>query len=879
VLAGEIPMSRRSIALLPLLLATLVPAAASAGPAEGAAVLALHDGPWSAPAERPSALAPREPSAPARFALWQPEAPPGAGDLARLAASGIAVVEAWDQWTLVVALDARATQLDALPLGGTLVPLPPGSRRLVGGLQRGTERPVRLELRLFPGADREAVRDAATALGARPERASDVAGLLVTVEPARAERLAALEGVAWAGPARGRRVLLNEASRGAIGVGALQAAPFSLEGTGEVAGVWDGGPPNPDHPDLAGRLVYADTSGSSHCPDCAHATHVACTVAGNGAGSLAAGGTARQWRGMAPASAVIAYDFFGDLQAEYRAAWRDRGVRASNNSWDYCVDPAIPECEPCTAFSSYHPDSRDFDALVAGEAPSLLLVFAAGNARNDGICGQDTAPPYLNFRTLVPPSTAKNAITVGATDAAGAMSEFSSWGPAADGRSKPDVVAAGVSVRSCSDPGTGYRALSGTSMATPAVTGAALLLRELLARGGTDEPPASALKALLIHGARDLDSGPGFAAGPDAASGWGLVDAEASGRAASEGGLALATLGPGDVLTWELEVPEGSPALRATLAWSDPAPSLAAASQLVHDLDLTAVDPAGVEHYPWALDPDAPSAAARRDAPNRRDNVERVDVESPLPGRWELRVRGTAVVLGRQALALVTSLPAEPRDAFEPVSPEDAAAVAPGGAPIPFAWHAGEFTAFQLAFFSRGGMRPFQVLPRRGTGATAMALDPASWRQLLLRMAHGPIEWGVRAQDAQGRVVDSPRHRLSLAPPRPPEVVCPADGARFSADGAALEGGCEGPGPWLRWDAQGSAAFKVRWSSRADLRNATTAGSGYRLTSAGLTPTLAQWRDLAARARGNGGVVYVQVQGRDGAQRRTESSPLRLVIE
>ncbi len=871
-------MSRRPTAFLTFLLAALALPVASAATPQGATLL-LHDGPWPAAPQPPAALAPRAPDGSPRFALWQPAAAPSPEDLERLAAAGIAVVEAWDGRTLVVALDQRAAGLDALPAGGALLALPPGSRRLLGRPLRAEAVPARVELRLFPGADRPAVLEAARRLGARPEPGPEGAPPVIEPGPCPAEALAAIDGVAWVAPARGRRVPLNEASRGAIGVNPLQAAPWALEGTGQVAGVWDGGPPNPDHPDLAGRLVYADASGSAHCADCAHATHVACTVAGSGEGSLAAGGVARQWRGMAPAAAVMAYDFYGDLPAEYRAAWRDRGVRASNNSWGYCVDPADPGCEPCSAFSSYLQDSRDFDALVAGEAPSLLLVFAAGNARNDGICGQETTPPYLNFRTLVPPSTAKNAITVGATDAAGAMSAFSSWGPAGDGRIKPDVVADGVSVLSCGDPGTGYRAMSGTSMATPAVTGAALLLRELLVRGGAAEPPASALKALLVHGARDLVDGPGYAPGPDAASGWGLVDATASATAVNENALVLAAVGSDEELTWELDVPDGSPALRATLAWSDPAASLAAAAQLVNDLDLTALDPAGAEHHPWALDPGAPGAAPRRDEPNPRDNVERVDVENPAPGRWQLRVRGATVLLGRQAFALVTSLPAEARNAFEPVAPDDGASVAPDTPPLRFAWHAGEYTAFQFALFSRGGTRPFLLLPRRGTGATAFTLDPASWRQLLLRMARGPVEWGVRAQDALGHPVDSPRHALRLAMPRAPGVSCPAEGASFTADGAALAGGCEDAGPWLRWEANGSSAFQVRWSTRPDMRNATVAGAGYRLQGTGFTPTLAQWRSLAARARTNGGEVFVQVQGRDSAQRRTESALLRVVIE
>lgn len=109
------------------------------------------------------------------------------------------------------------------------------------------------------------------------------------------------------------------------------------------------------------------------------------------------------------------------------------------------------------------------------------------------------------YTTLTIPSTAQRAIAVGAYNAfTGSLAPFSGRGFTRDNRIKPDLVAPGVNINSCS-PGGGYSIRSGTSMATPSVTGAAALLMEWgIVRGNDQYLYGEKLKAYLINGARPL---------------------------------------------------------------------------------------------------------------------------------------------------------------------------------------------------------------------------------------------------------------------------------------------------------------------------------------------------------------------------------------
>lgn len=124
--------------------------------------------------------------------------------------------------------------------------------------------------------------------------------------------------------------------------------------------------------------------------------------------------------------------------------------------------------------------------------------------------------------TLTIPSTATRAITVGAYDSAqNTIAPFSGRGFTWNNQFvKPDIVAPGVNITSCS-PGGGYEQRSGTSMATPFVAGTASLLMQWGIVNGNDLfLYGEKMRAYLINGARNL---PGFSEYPNPQTGWGTL--------------------------------------------------------------------------------------------------------------------------------------------------------------------------------------------------------------------------------------------------------------------------------------------------------------------------------------------------------------------
>lgn len=123
--------------------------------------------------------------------------------------------------------------------------------------------------------------------------------------------------------------------------------------------------------------------------------------------------------------------------------------------------------------------------------------------------------------TLTIPSTAAKVITVGAYDSRlNAYADFSGRGGERLSYPKPDLVAPGVNI-TAPVPGGGYANVTGTSFATPFVTGAAALMMEWgIVRRNDSFLWGEKVKAYLRRGAQPL---PGFEKYPNESVGWGTL--------------------------------------------------------------------------------------------------------------------------------------------------------------------------------------------------------------------------------------------------------------------------------------------------------------------------------------------------------------------
>lgn len=145
---------------------------------------------------------------------------------------------------------------------------------------------------------------------------------------------------------------------------------------------------------------------------------------------------------------------------------------------------------------------------------------------SENVLNRGTAFRYPTERgTLTIPSTSQRVISVGAYDSLTfAYADFSGRG-GLEGESKPDLVAPGVDITAPTPSGI-YQTFTGTSFATPFVSGAAALMMEWgIVRGNDPYLYGEKVKAYLRRGARPL---PGFTEYPNPQVGYGALCVEES---------------------------------------------------------------------------------------------------------------------------------------------------------------------------------------------------------------------------------------------------------------------------------------------------------------------------------------------------------------
>lgn len=318
----------------------------------------------------------------------------------------------------------------------------------------------------------------------------------------------------------------------------------------------------------------------------------------------------------------------------------NNAARVSNNSWGG------------TTGGPYDSDAQAYDALVrdvgaAGKNRQMVVVFAAGNGG-----------PGLN--TIESPGSAKNVFTVGASenvrsmtpanggndvsgndgcgttdsdaDNANDIASFSSRGPCADGRMKPDIVAPGTHITGgapqaspppapsgtgqglssftslgiCALPGSGaagnannffplgqqfFTESSGTSHSTPAVSGACALLRQYFINASNTPPSPAMTKAYLMNSARYMTGAFANDTLWSPAQGMGEMNLgtafDGAWRILRDQLAFEKFTAPGQSRSYSGKVYDPTKPFRVTLAWTDAPGSTTASKALVNDLNLT----------------------------------------------------------------------------------------------------------------------------------------------------------------------------------------------------------------------------------------------------------------------------------------------------
>ncbi|MEU9093965.1 S8 family serine peptidase, partial [Streptomyces sp. NPDC048428] len=242
-------------------------------------------------------------------------------------------------------------------------------------------------------------------------------------------------------------------------VNAPQAWAEGYDGKGTKVAVLDTGI-DEDHPDVKDRILETRSfiPGEEVDDRNGHGTHVASTIAGSGAASDGLN------KGVAPEAGLLVGKVLSN-----EGSGADSGIiEAMEWAKAEGADVVSMSLGSSVPDDGSDPMSQAVNSLSADGGP--LFVIAAGNAYGAGTIGS--------------PGSADKALTIAAVDKQDNRADFSSMGPLTRSYGlKPDLSAPGVDINAAASqsvPGIEgmYQSMSGTSMATPHVAGAAAILKQ-----------------------------------------------------------------------------------------------------------------------------------------------------------------------------------------------------------------------------------------------------------------------------------------------------------------------------------------------------------------------------------------------------------------
>ena len=414
----------------------------------------------------------------------------------------------------------------------------------------------------------------------------------------------------------------------------------NLSGSGVLIANVDSGI-DQTHRDLTNRmrLCMGLTCGGSRQSD--HGTHTAGIMAGDGRSGVRDSYGFLRGLGMAPGANLIEQVYLSNSNVAFSLAQlmsesaQNRAV-ISGNSWG-----------PSGSARGYDLDTRQVDLGVRDAVPArwgnqpLTYVLSMMNGYG-GLSSQGT------------PDEAKNSFTIGSTYLQASngsqqlrindLSANTAHGPALDGRKIPHLVAPGSYVDSTLT-NQRFGLMSGTSMASPQVSGAAALFFEQYRKTYARDPSPALVKAAFLPVAHDLSGykdADGFTLGHpfDSKQGWGRLNVDA----------VLNPRGPvffydqktildhtGETWTTTLKTSDDLVSLRAMLVWTDaPGHGNGGSSPAwVNDLDLSlSID--GQTYFGNNFGWDGLSIPAG--TPDSMNNTEGIFLEGPFEGDCTITV-------------------------------------------------------------------------------------------------------------------------------------------------------------------------------------------------------------------------------------------------